>query len=215
MDEEKIDEEYKILLLGDSTVGKTSSIIRYIDNTFDENGSSTVGVDVRYKDIFKNNKKIRLKIWDTAGQERFRSMTNNYLTGTQGIILVFDIINKESFEKLKYWLRSVKEAFPEGNVEIIIIGNKIDLKDKREISEDTIKKFGEKNNIEVFNASAKTGEGVGKAFECLINKLFNNKIIGISKVDSEIESQKRKGSFRLIKSDNNSNKDSNKDKNKC
>jgi len=213
MDEENFDIQYKILLLGDSSIGKTSLIIRYLDNKFEENSSSTVGIDVRYKYIVKDNKKLRLNIWDTAGQERFLSMAKNILNGAQGIILVCDITNNESFNKLKYWLRSVKESFPEGDVEIIIIENKIDLEKEREISDDGIKEFGKKNNLEVFNTSAKTGKGVNEVFECLTNKLFNNK--KIKTVDNEIESQNRKKSFRLVKSDNNTNKDLDKNKCKC
>ena len=211
MDEDNIDIEYKILLLGDTDVGKTSLIIRYLEDKFDENYTSTIGLDVRYKDMVKNNKKIRLNIWDTAGQERFRSMTNNLLNGAHGIILVCDITNKNTFETVKHWLRD-NSYIHEGNIEIIIVGNKIDLENEREISKDAIKEFGKKNNIEVFNTSAKTGEGVKEAFECLINKLCNNKIIGIN---NEIEYQNRKKSFRVIKSDNNTNKSIDKNNCKC
>ena len=211
MDEDNIDIEYKILLLGDTDVGKTSLIIRYLEDKFDENYTSTIGLDVRYKDMVKNNKKIRLNIWDTAGQERFRSMTNNFLNGAQGIILVCDITNKDTFSAIKKW--STNSYFSsEKNIEIIIVENKIDLEDQRKISENELKKFGEKNNIEVFNSSAKTGEGVKEAFECLINKLCNNKIIGIN---NEIEYQNRKKSFRLLKSDNNTNKSIDKNNCKC
>ena len=145
-DESSLDLEYKIVLLDDSDTGKTELLIRYLNNKDDAYASKTIGLDVKYKDIVKDNKKIRLNIWDIAGQERFKGMPiDNYLNRAHGIILVFDITNKDTFNIIKYWLISIKEIYPEENIEIIIIANKIDLENKREISNNSIKEFGEKN----------------------------------------------------------------------
>ena len=103
----KMDLNYKLLFLGESNVGKTSLLLRYADDVF-ENSLPTVGIDVKYKYLTYDNKKIRLDIWDTAGQERFRGIAQNYFRGANGIIFVFDITNKESFNKLRVWLSDVK-----------------------------------------------------------------------------------------------------------
>ena len=173
----KLDLQYKLLFLGDTSVGKTSLLIRYIDNKFDEESLATLGVDVRYKFVTLENKKIRVDIWDTAGQERFKNITKNYFRGAHGIILVYDITKKATFDVLKTWLIAAQNSVPP-ETEMIVVGNKIDLKDKREVDFEYLKEFGLKHKIDVFETSAKTGEGVEEIFTCLINKLFMNKNIG-------------------------------------
>jgi len=173
----KLDLQYKLLFLGDTSVGKTSLLIRYIDNKFDEESLATLGVDVRYKFVTLENKKIRVDIWDTAGQERFKNITKNYFRGAHGIILVYDITKKATFDVLKTWLIAAQNSVPP-ETEMIVVGNKIDLKDKREVDFKFLKEFGLKHKIDFFETSAKTGEGVEEIFTCLINKLFMNKNIG-------------------------------------
>ena len=177
--------QYKILLLGCSDTGKKELLDSYLDNPSFKSTSSTSGIDIRYKDIIRDNKNIKIIFIDTAGQEKFRTITQSYLNGANAIILICDITNKETYKKLKSWLRNVKECYPEGNIEIIIIANKIDLEDERQVSDSSIKKLGKKNNVEVFNTSAKTGEGVQEAFHYLITKLINNKNIGICEEDND------------------------------
>jgi small GTP-binding protein len=181
----KLDLQYKLLFLGDTSVGKTSLLIRYIDNKYDGDGLPTLGVDVRYKFVELENKKIRVDIWDTAGQERFKNITKNYFRGAHGIILVFDITNRATFDVLKTWfITAQNNVSPE--TEMIVVGNKIDLNDERQVNFESLKEFGLKHKIDVFETSAKTGEGVQEIFECLINKLFMNKNIGIiSPTDDE------------------------------
>ena len=127
---------YKLLFLGDSSVGKTSLLIRYTEDKFD-NSLPTLGIDVKYKYLTYENKKIRLDIWDTAGQERFRGIAQNYFRGAHGIIFVFDITNKETFNKLKIWMSDAKQNIMPGT-EMVIAENKIDLENKRAISKETI-----------------------------------------------------------------------------
>ena len=193
----KLDLQYKLLFLGDTSVGKTSLLIRYIDNKYDGESLPTVGVDVRYKYVTLENKKIRVDIWDTAGQERFKNITKNYFRGAHGIILVFDITNKATFDVLKTWFITAQNTVPP-ETEMIVVGNKIDLEDKRVINFESLKEFGIKHKIDVFETSAKTGEGVEEIFTYLINKLYINKNIGkILPNDDEIS--KRNDSHVLDK----------------
>ena len=107
-DEDHFDRIYKILLLGDTNVGKTSLLLRYTDNDFNSEGISTLGVDVRNKFITYQRKKIRLDIWDTAGQERFKGLSKSYIKGGHGFIFVFSLTDKNSFYNLKNWINDVK-----------------------------------------------------------------------------------------------------------
>ena len=204
----KLDYQYKLLFLGDTSVGKTSLLIRYTDDLFDSESLPTLGVDVRYKYVTLENKKIRLDIWDTAGQERFKNITKNYLHGANGIFFVCDITCANTLEILKTWINEAKmNVSPE--TEMVIVGNKIDLNDKREIKTESIKKLGEKYQIKVFETSAKTGEGVEDIFIYLTKKLFENKNIG-QVLPGEDEVTKRKGSYVLKKeSRNNQNNQNN------
>ena len=191
----KLDYLYKFLFLGETSVGKTSLLIRYADDIFDSESLPTLGVDVRYKYVTLENKRIRLDIWDTAGQERFKNITKNYLHGANGILYVYDITNKDSFLKLKQWLIDSK-----GNVspdaEMIIVGNKIDLEEKREVKIETVKDYGEKHNIEIFEVSAKTGKGVEEIFTHLTKKLYQKKNVGVV-LPGEDEFTMRRGSYVL------------------
>ena len=204
----QLDLHYKLLFLGDSSVGKTSLLIRYTEDKFD-NSLPTLGIDVKYKYLTFENKKIRLDIWDTAGQERFRGIAQNYFRGAHGIIFVFDITNKETFNKLKIWMSDAKQNIRPGT-EMVIAENKIDLEKKRAISKETIEEFGEKNNIEIFSTSAKTGEGVKEIIGNLVSKLYKNKEIG--KFEDDDESTHRRDSLMLDEKKHEKNKSN---KNKC
>ena len=118
---------YKVLLLGDSSVGKTCFLLRYCDKSFQDAHLSTIGLDYRLKTMtLKSGKNIKLQIWDTAGQDRFRAITKNYYKGANGIILIYDVTNVQTFENVKNWISQIKEeANP--NVVIYLAGNKIDL----------------------------------------------------------------------------------------
>ena len=191
----KYDLHYKLLFLGESSVGKTSLLLRYIDDTF-ENSIPTVGIDVKYKYLTYDNKKIRLDIWDTAGQERFRGIAQNYFRGAHGIIFVFDITNKDSFNKLKNWISDAKQKINPGTI-LAVAENKIDLEERRVISKEKIEEFREKNDIDIFSTSAKTGEGVGEIIANMVSQLYNNKKIGIIEDDDEDEESRRRNSVAL------------------
>ena len=164
---------YKILFLGETQVGKTSLIVRYTDDIFQEEGLPTLGVDLKYKYIERNKKNIRLDIWDTAGQERFKSITKNYYSGADGIIFVFDLSSRKSFNTLKNWIDGTINN-TKRNVEFIIAANKSDL-DKRIIKKEEIQKFSEECKIPFYETSAKTGDGLEELFNAFINKLLSKK----------------------------------------
>ena len=201
----KYDLHYKLLFLGESSVGKTSLLLRYIDDLF-ENSIPTVGIDVKYKYLTYDNKKIRLDIWDTAGQERFRGIAQNYFRGAHGVIFVFDITNKESFIKLKTWISDAKQKINPGTV-MVVAENKVDLEERRAVSKEIIEEFKEKNEIDIFSTSAKTGQGVREVISDVVSKLYNNKKIGIIEDDDEDENSRRRNSVALDRKKTGKNKE--------
>ena len=123
MRKKEYDNLFKIVLLGDSCVGKSCVLVRFADDEFVENYSATIGVDFRFASLEKNGRKIKLQLWDTAGQERYRTITNAYYKGAEGIILVFDLFKKQTFDNLDLWLSEV-EKHGKTDGEIVVIGNK-------------------------------------------------------------------------------------------
>ena len=170
------DKTCQILILGDSSVGKTSLISRYANGIFKEEYLATVGLDYYNKQDTINNLNVLVKLWDTAGQERFKSLTPNYFRNAEGVVIVFDVTNLETFENLKYWISSIKSNLGEKNIiiPIIIIGNKIDMNDMRDINKEEADKFAKENDYKYFEASAKTGEGVDEAFREIVNQILDN-----------------------------------------
>ena len=158
---------YKILLIGNSGVGKSSILFRYCDDIYTDLYVSTIGVDFKIKTIVYEGKKYKLQIWDTAGQERFKSITSSYYRGSSGIILVFDVSNIDSFKKLKVWLEETEE-YAGRTIPTVIIGNKIDFKHKRVVSYEDGMKFAKNINVKYVETSAKNGSGIQKIFETLI-----------------------------------------------
>ena len=170
------DKTCQILILGDSSVGKTSLISRYANGIFKEEYLATVGLDYYNKQDTINNLNVLVKLWDTAGQERFKSLTPNYFRNAEGVVIVFDVTNLETFENLKYWISSIKSNLGEKNIiiPIIIIGNKIDMDDMRDINKEEADKFAKENDYKYFEASAKTGQGVDEAFREIVNQILDN-----------------------------------------
>ena len=174
---------YKVLLLGDSTVGKTCFLLRYCDKTFEDAHLTTVGLDYRLKSmILKNGKNVKLQIWDTAGQDRFRAITKNYYKGANGIILIYDVTNIQSYENVKNWIAQIKESANQ-NVIIYLVGNKIDVKEEdRCVKTEDGKKIAEEFNLPFFESSAKNGININEIFEQIVEK--------IDEVYSKLEPQK-------------------------
>ena len=170
------DKTCQILLIGDSLVGKTCLIQRYVNGTFKDDYITTVGLDYHTKLEIINNLNVSVKLWDTAGQERFKALTPSFFRNAEGVVIAYDVTNSESFDNLKFWISSIKTNLFEKNIfiPIIIIGNKIDLEDMREISKDVASTFAKENKFKYFETSAKTGEGVDEAFRDLINQVLAN-----------------------------------------
>ena len=168
------DDKCQLLIIGNSTVGKTSILTRYSSKNFNENYLATVGVDFFSKDETIDNKIIRVKIWDTAGQERYKSFTKCFFQKAQGIILVYDVTNQKSYKDLQYWIDSLKSNMYKdiSNVPIIIIGNKIDLP-KRVVNKETANSYANEHNFHYYETSAKTGEGIDLAIRELVKKVMN------------------------------------------
>ena len=148
---------------------------RFADDQFTENYVTTIGVDFRFKTMIVMDKIVKVQVWDTAGQERYRSITNAYYRGAEGILIVFDVTNRETFKNIENWIKEVT-VFTGNDVVIVSLGNKSDL--KKSITKSDIDDLKKRTKLEIFNVSAKTGEGVEDAFkhiiELLIKKMFSD-----------------------------------------
>ena len=165
---------YKILLLGDSSVGKTCFLMRYTDNTFQDIHMSTIGLDYKLKNVqLENGKMVKIQVWDTAGQDRFRSITKNYYKGAHGIILIYDVTEQKSFDNVKNWMAQIKEEVSE-RVSIVLVGNKIDDEDNRKISTEQGESMAKDYEIMFFECSAKTGQNIDEIFNNLVKKVVEN-----------------------------------------
>ena len=162
---------YKILILGDGSVGKTSFLTRYADNSFQESVLSTIGVDYKLKNVqLDDGRTVKLQIWDTAGQDRFRSIAKNYYKGANGIVVVFSVIDKESFKNVRTWISQIKEEVDE-KVTIILVGNKIDREDARVVSKEKGQELAKEFGLPFFECSAKTGVNITTAFNELVKRV--------------------------------------------
>ena len=177
--------DFKVLTLGDSSVGKTSFIVKFIDNNFTLNYIATVGLDYKHKEItLKSGKKIGLRIFDTAGQERFRAISYNFIKNANGIILIYDISNKETFLSVKGWIESIQNIADE-KISIVLCGNKCDLEEKREVTKLEGEEKANEFNIPFFETSCKEGININETFEKISELIVNN-----NKNNIENESQK-------------------------
>jgi small GTP-binding protein len=161
------DTMFKILLLGDTNVGKTCFLLRYVEDIYNENHLSTVGVDYKTKLISFSeipDEFIKLQIWDTAGQDRFRCITKNYYRGSNGIMLVYDITSWSSFLNIKNWITQIKDYLGDSAC-ITLVANKIDLESNRMVSREEGLRLANEHNFSFFEASAKQNVSVNEAFE--------------------------------------------------
>ncbi len=168
------DYHFKVLMVGDAGVGK-SSMIRGITDGFPppENIISNIGIDFSVRSFEVDDKVAKLQIWDTAGQERFRSITRAYYRGCSGIFLVYDIMYDDTFSRLfSCWLNEVKEGAPQ-NVQVIVLGNKCDLLERRQVSTERGRAFAEEHGLKFLETNVKTGENVEKAFLMLTRDMIN------------------------------------------
>jgi len=153
----------KLLLIGDSGVGKTCLLFRFAEDKFNSAFISTIGIDFKIRTIDIDGKKLKLQIWDTAGQERFRTITTAYYRGAAGIMLVYDVTSERSFENIKNWMRNIEEHAAD-DVEKMIIANKADNEENRVISKERGQTLALEHNVCFFETSAKDGTNVEEAF---------------------------------------------------
>ena len=179
---------YKVLLLGDSTVGKTCFLMRFTENTFQEIHMSTIGLDYRFKKMpVDDGKEATVQIWDTAGQDRFRAITKNYYKGAHGIILIYDVTNQKTFENVRNWVTQIRENASEKAI-IYIVGNKIDDKQNKVVTKEDGEKMAKEFDLKFFEASAKEDINIAPTFEALVKDIYkvngnseegaNGKLIG-------------------------------------
>ncbi|KXJ24047.1 ras-related protein Rab-3 [Exaiptasia diaphana] len=166
--DQNFDYMFKLLIIGNSAVGKTSFLFRYADDSFTSAFVSTVGIDFKVKTVFRNDKRVKLQIWDTAGQERYRTITTAYYRGAMGFILMYDITNEESFQAVQDWSSQVK-TYSWANAQVILVGNKCDMEDERVVSFDRGKQLADQLGLEFFETSAKDNTNVKQVFERLVD----------------------------------------------
>jgi small GTP-binding protein len=170
---------FKIILIGSSSVGKSSILQRYIQKVFNESYSCTIGVDFFMKSLDIGDKSIKLQLWDTAGTEKFRSITTGYYRGANAAFVVFDLTSKPTFDCLDEWIQNYyKYSNPDSEKNVVLIGNKSDLVNRREVNEEDIEKFANNNNLMYFETSAKDGKNIDECFYFIAEKLlkqFENK----------------------------------------
>jgi len=171
---------FKLLLIGDSGVGKSCLLLRFADDTYTETYISTIGVDFKIRTVEMEGKVIKLQIWDTAGQERFRTITSSYYRGAHGIIVVYDVTDMETFHQVEKWLTEI-ERFAGADVMKMIVGNKSDMQSKKVVEFAVAKEFADNHNIPFFETSAKANQNVEQAFLDLTKEIKRN--ISASKME--------------------------------
>lgn len=182
-------------MIGDSGVGKTCLLSRYVDDIFDEQANATIGVQYKLKEIEIESSKFKLQLWDTAGQERFHSIAQSYYRGSDGAVIVFDLTVNESFENVSKWIKDYID-FTDGNQNILIVGNKNDLESERKVKTEDAIQFAKSNNVEYIETSAKDGNSVDKAFQLIEKKIYTSKKASLSlgqHVKREVDLEKDNG----------------------
>ncbi len=202
-DKKKKNNNVSLITLGEGQVGKTSIIYRYIDDTFTSNYLATIGIDSKFKKIkLASGEEIKVKILDTAGQERFQSIAANYIKKADGIVFVYDITKAYTFTNLEKWLSNIDEVA--NDKPCLLIGNKSDMNDKREVSKEEGMEFTKKFKKEThfYETSCKTGENVDKAINDLVNQIYSK----------SLGNEQGKGGLQLEKDSKNDDKNK---KRKC
>ena len=188
---------FKILTIGESEVGKTSILRRFVQNKFVKNHLSTIGIDYLTKTVNIYGKEIKLKIWDTAGQERYHYITNQVFKGADGVILVYDVNEENSFSKITNWSEQINTNASEEEITLILIGNKIDMSN-RAVSKEKGQEKANSLNIGYYETSALNGIGINEAFEGLTKeimkkkKMINNGRNSISLVHTQSSKKKKR-----------------------
>jgi Ras-related protein Rab-1A len=161
--DKEYDRLFKILIIGDSNVGKTSVLLRYVDDAFNPEFQTTIGVDFKISTLEVNGKIVKLQLWDTAGQDRFRNIVASYYRGANGVFLMYDVTNSESFQSVSKWFEE-SQQYLQANVPKLLVGNKSDLTSQREVSTEEGKALSQRLKTDFIETSAKTSANVKEAF---------------------------------------------------
>ena len=165
----------KFIIIGDTSVGKTCLLFKYIYDEFPQTFKSTIGVDAKFKEITYKGFKINARIYDTAGQEAYKSIVKNYFRNCDGIFLVFDLTNKYSFDSLQMWIEEIDSNISKEKKNLVILGNKSDLLNIYQVFDNDIDEFEKNNGVKIIKTSARNGDGIKEAFENMFDILFHNK----------------------------------------
>ena len=157
------DLQIKLLMIGDSAVGKTSLLLRYANDTFSSTFITTIGIDFKIKTIDLDGKRVKLQIWDTAGQEQFRTITRSYFRGAQGIVLVYDITDRATFNSVRSWMSQINDH-ADAQVNRVLIGNKCDYESARQVSTEEGQRLAQEYGVNFFETSAKNDVNVTECF---------------------------------------------------
>ena len=182
---------FKILTIGESGVGKTCILRRFVEDKFLKNHLATIGIDFKTKTLNINNQEIKLKIWDTAGQERFRNITTQYYKGADGIVLVYDVTDEASFDKIKDWMDQILSNTNKDEICLILLGNKCDI-EKRSISYEQGKTLANELQVNFFETSAQTGQNIKEAFETQTDNIIKKKKIEGDNNNIDLKKNKKK-----------------------
>jgi len=183
---------FKLLLIGNSAVGKSSLLLRFSDNIFNESFLPTIGVDFKIRTFDLNSKTVKLQIWDTAGQERFKTITSSYYKGAHGIIMTYDITDKQSFRDIDNWLAEVEKHASE-NVNKLLVGNKCDLEANRQVTYEEGKAYADQLGIKFIETSAKNSVNVDNAFFTMANEIKSR----VQRVETPTPGPEQKEAKRL------------------
>ena len=189
----KLESKIQLIVVGESCVGKTSLLYKYSQGFFTQEHLATVGIEFFTKEEEINGRKIRVKIWDTAGQELYKSITKNFYRNSDGVIIVYDVTDRESFEKVQEWVQSISEnTDTEKNIQKVLVANKVDL--TRKVTKEEGMKLAEKYNIPVFEASAKLDIGIKDFMTKILTDVLDNVSVDMSRVtlDQKLDNRKNK-----------------------
>nr|KAG5688042.1 hypothetical protein BaRGS_003588 [Batillaria attramentaria] len=166
--DDRIDYLFKLVIIGDSGVGKTSLLLKYVDDVFSDTFISTIGVDFKIRTIEKDGKKVRLQIWDTAGQDRFRNIVATFYRNANGILLVYDVTDMDSFLNVRTWLGEI-DRYSGHKAKKVLVGNKSDLESQRQVSLETARVMAQDGGMMHLETSAKTSSNVEQLFDDLVS----------------------------------------------
>jgi len=195
---------FKLIIVGDSNVGKTNIMSKYIHNQFNQHSKSTIGVEFGTKIVNIDNKKIKAQIWDTAGQERYKSITSAYYKGAKGALIVYDITNKFSFDSVDKWVQDLN-SYGDKNITLLLVGNKSDLEEKRQITKENGEEKAKSFNLGFIETSACSGDNIDQAFVIMLKEVLKKYIDENDINNDEFEASGGKN-LELNKNNNNKKK---------